>query len=318
MDIEFNNFKEFDIYDVILFILCILLTMYLILSIFVTTEQTTKILCITNDTIDTFDNVIDVNNVNNVNGSESNGSNNVLLMNSYEFDNKIVQQINDIKKQNDQLRNDVTFLQNVMSKLYTTDSNGDYIVNGWFVQFHNVTTNSPNGTVLTEIIRKVYGVPIICFRSRDRYPFLSTPDKPIFFPKSDYIGFRAMTVLKIPKTGYYDFKVLVDDGMRLYFQKVSSNVILNEKNVRSVWNLAIDSWNTQAEVWIYSPKMYLNENEMIMLRADYFEIERYASFCIRLRYYTDNNSTNFTESNLPIKNMFCSLLWNEVPLLGYS
>lgn len=303
---------DFDIYDVILFILCILLTMYLILSIFGTTEQTTTDLYIISDT---FDNVIDVNNIN---GSNDVDRNNVLLMNSYRFDEGIVQQIDAIKKQNNQLRKDVTFLQNVMSKMYTTDSNGDYIVNGWFVQFHNVTTNSPNGIVLTEIIRKVYGVPIICFRSRDRYPFLSTPDKPIFFPKSDYIGFRAMTVLKIPKTGYYDFKVLTDDGMRLYFQKVSSDVILNEKNVRSVWNLMVDSWNTQAEVWIYSPRIYFNENEMIMLRADYFEIERYASFCIRIRYYVDKDSTDFTESNLPVKNMFCSLLWDEVPLLGYS
>lgn len=198
-----------------------------------------------------------------------------------------------------------------------TNTQNEYIMNGWFVQFHNVVTTGPNGIVLTEIIRKLHGVPAICFRARDRLPFLGTPDKPIFFPKADYIGFKAITVLKIPKTGFYDFKVLTDDGIRMYYQKVKSDVFQNEKNLKSPWTLAIDSWIIQAEIWTYSKKVYFNQNDLVMVRLDYCEVGGFSSACIKMRYYESDYDTNFEEFNIPYKSSFCSLVWNEVPQLGF-
>lgn len=231
-------------------------------------------------------------------------------------------QISVLKASNDKLKQDVQTLTNIIGKFYTTDSTGEYIVNGWFVEFHNLL-DAPGGMALGETLQKVYGAPLICFRVKDGYPFLGPPDKPMFFPKQNNIGFRAMTILKIPYTGYYDFKVLTDDGMRLYYQKVSSTVILNEKNVRSPWQMIIDSWLDQAEVWITSKKIYFNQNDLIFIRMDYYQLSGYASACIKLRRYRDDIVTNnpdndhIQEMDLPYKNTYCSLLWSEVPLLGF-
>jgi len=239
------------------------------------------------------------------------------IVNPYGMDHTLETQLKYLKDQNQQMQKRLTYLDNVVSKLYTYDVNGDFVVHGWFVQFHNVTTNSPDGVILTEMISKLYGVPIICFRAQDRYPFLGLPDKPIFFPKANNIGFRAMTLLKFPKTGWYDFKILNEDGMRVYYQPVTANVILNEKNMRSVWKLIINSWTDQAETWVYSNKMYFNQNDLIMVRLDYYALKHYAACCTRMRYYTDGeNSTKFEESDLSGDKIFCSVLWPEVPLLG--
>jgi hypothetical protein len=227
------------------------------------------------------------------------------------------------KHQIDQLENsglktksNLQTLTNVVSKLYTTDMGGDYVVNGWFVQFHNIL-DTPEGVVLGEIIHRIYGAPIICFKTKDSFPFLGYPDKPMFFPKADNIGFRAITILKIPKTGYYDFRSLTNDGMRIFYQKISSDVIFNEKNVRSTWNLCIDSWINQADVWLTSKKLYFNQNDLILVRMDHYELSGYASGCIKLRHYTDDSLNRIEETDLPYENLFCSLLWSEVPLLGF-
>ncbi|VBB18878.1 hypothetical protein YASMINEVIRUS_1410, partial [Yasminevirus sp. GU-2018] len=238
----------------------------------------------------------------------------------HQFDDKVIKRLQAVEKENGELKKDVSFLNNIVSKMYKTDGFGDYVVHGWFVQFHNVMSEGPDGVVLSEIIRKVHGVPKICFRARDGLPFLGTPEKPMLFPKADRIGFKATTILKIPKTGYYDFKVLSDDGVRVYYQKVAFDTILNEKNVRSVWNLAIDSWIEQAETWLYSKKDYFNENDLVMIRMDYYELDGFASACIRMRYHSipdDKTNPEGREFDIPYKNTYCSLLWNEVPLLGY-
>lgn len=233
------------------------------------------------------------------------------------------EQISELRETNDKLKHDVGILTNIISKLYTTDMKGEYIVNGWFIQFHNII-ETPGGLILGELLHKIYGVPLICFRVKEGYPFLGPPNKPMFFPKADNIGLRAMTILKIPHTGYYDFKILTDDGMRLYYQKVTSTVIQNEKNVRSSWDMIIDSWMDQAEVWTTSKKIYFNENDLVLLRMDYYELMGYASACIKLRRYRDDIKTNdpgndhIEEMDMPYKNMFCSLLWSEVPLLGFA
>lgn len=39
-------------------------------------------------------------------------------------------------------------------------------------------------------------------------------------------------MFKIPRTGFYDFRILSDDGLRFYYQPVSANIILNEKKCK--------------------------------------------------------------------------------------
>lgn len=240
----------------------------------------------------------------------------------------IQNEINKLNADNSQLKRDVAYLKNIVLKMYDTDMNGRYIVNGWFVQFYNVDTNDPMGTVLSEPLRKVYGVPVICFRSLDRLPFLGKPDKPMFFPRADKIGFRAMTMMKVPKTGVYDFKLLTDDGSRLYYQQVKSDVMLNEKNVRTSWKTLIDSWADQAELWVYSRKLDLDQNDLILIRLDYYENSGFSSSCLKMRYFpniasvldiktkTDTDANTYTEMDIPYESSYCSLLWSEVPLLG--
>lgn len=230
-------------------------------------------------------------------------------------------QIDQLEKAELRTKANLQTLTNIVNKLYTTDMKGDYVVNGWFVQFHNIL-DTPDGVVLGETVYRTYGAPVICFKTKDSFPFLGYSDRPMFFPKADNIGFRAMTILKVPKTGYYDFKTLTNDGMRIFYQKISSDVIFNEKNVRSTWNLCIDSWIDQADVWLTSKKIYFNQNDLILVRMDHYEISGYASGCIKLRHYVDDLINNdktehIEETDLPYENLFCSLLWSEVPLLGF-
>lgn len=235
----------------------------------------------------------------------------------------LTNEIEVIKQKNKNLTSKLQILSNTIEKTDEIDFNGDYIINGWFVQFHNVI-ETPSGIILGAIIDKIYGASAICFRTKDNYPFLGTPDKPVFFPKADYTGFRASTILKIPKTGYYDFRVITSDGIRLFYQKVTANVIENEKNARSKWIVLINSWIAQAEVWLTTEKIYFNENDLIFIRMEAYELTGYASGCIKYRYYENNikidqiNNDPVKESDLPYKNLFCSLLWTDVPLLGFS
>lgn len=226
-------------------------------------------------------------------------------------------QIDKLRRTQLEMQEKLDSMSNVVKSINELDTKGDYIVNGWFVQFHNVI-DTPSGVFLGEMLNKIYGASIICFRAKEGYPFVGPPDKPLFFPKPDFVGMRAMTVLKIPKTGIYDFKILTDDGMRLYYQKVASSIILNEKNSRTIWTMLIDSWMDQSDAWVTSNKVYFNENELILIRVDYYDLTGYASACIRFRYYLNgsNDDGKVEEMNLPYKQLFCSLLWAEVPLLG--
>jgi hypothetical protein len=236
---------------------------------------------------------------------------------SYRNNRYYQRMIDQNEKDNEDLTKRINKLEGLMLKVYNQDGRGNYIVHGWFAQFFNVI-ESPQGVILGEELTKTYGAPMICFRAKEGYPFLGTPAKPIFLPKSDYIGFRAMTVFKIPKTGFYDFKVLTDDGMRLYYQKTKSSVMANEKNVRNVWNLLIDAWKDQAETWLFSKKLYFNENDLVLLRCDYYELTGYSSACVRVRYYVDGETSDrYEESNLPYDRLFCSLMWSSVPLIGF-
>ena len=215
----------------------------------------------------------------------------------------------DLKSVSDEIQK----INNILNKLYQSDLDGNYLTHGWFVEFHNIIDH-PKGIILGESLGKIHSAPNICFRTKESFPFLGSPENPIYFPKADNIGIRAITVLKIPKTGFYDFRILSDDGLRFYYQKVSANVILNEKNARSQWIMVIDAWVTQAENWKLSKKIFFNQNELILLRMDYYEMGIFATACIKIRYYLDNDQVQ--ESDLPFENTFCSLLWSEVPLLG--
>lgn len=248
---------------------------------------------------------------------------------TWNFPNResIDNQLAAIKEENKKLKRELDNLTVIINKSCVASSEGEYVVNGWFVQFHNLI-ETPGGLVLSELLYKIYGAPVICFRVKEGYPFLGPPDKPMFFPKADGIGFKAMTVLKIPATGYYDFRILTDDGMRLYYQVVASNVVQSEKNVKSAWNLLIDAWFDQAEIWITSKKLYFNQNDLVLVRMDYYELSGYASACVKLRHHKDEHGNGIgniidpnprvEEIDLPYKNTFCSLLWSEVPLLGFT
>ena len=215
----------------------------------------------------------------------------------------------------------ITRLENIVNKLYSHDTNTKFLVHGWFVQFHNAThinttydTNNAN-IILTEMIQKIHGVPVLCSRTQGTVPYVGNPSKQIYFPRTNNIGFRAMTILKVPMTGYYDFKVLTDDGTRFFYQKVNADIIFNEKNIRSEWITAINSWQIQAENWVTSEKIYYNQNDLVLLRLDYFQAEGYASLCLKLRYY---DGDQIKETDLPYAHTYCSLLWTEVPLLGIA
>lgn len=223
--------------------------------------------------------------------------------------NQSVQRVTDIQNINTEIQK----IKDVLDKLYQTNLNGAYLTHGWFVEFHNIIDH-PEGIVLGEGLGKIHSVPSICFRAKESFPFLGSPENPIYFPKADNIGFRAMTVLKIPKTGFYDFRILSDDGLRFYYQKVGANIILNEKNAMSQWIMLIDQWVTQAENWKLSKKIYFDQNELILLRMDYYEMGIFATACIKIRQYMDDQKVQ--ESDPPFENTFCSLLWSEVPLLG--
>ena len=147
---------------------------------------------------------------------------------------------------------------NLLDKLYKKDVLGDYITRGWFVQVHNVIS-TPHAITLGANISRHHGVRRICFRAQNNFPFLGVPEDPLFLPKAEFIGFRAMTIFKIPKTGYYQFRTLSDDGSRLMYQLVNSDAILDERNVRGLWNGIFDNWRFQTETWQTSQKYYFNQ-----------------------------------------------------------
>jgi PA14 domain-containing protein len=212
---------------------------------------------------------------------------------------------------------------NVIDKLYKRDVMGDYKTRGWFVQVHDVIS-TPHGITLGAELTKFHGIRRICFRAHQNFGFVGVPQDPYFLPKTEFVGFRAMTIFKIPKTGYYDFKVLSDDGSRLMYQVVDSDVMLNEKNIRSLWKPLIDSWRFQAETWKHTPKLYFNQSDLVLLRFDHFQADGNSGACIKVRYsqveddFTNNDNNrlqdNFDDFNYA--DLHCSLLWSHVPLMG--
>ena len=223
--------------------------------------------------------------------------------------------IRELKEHVKRLETKVDYSYGIIKKVYEKDTNGEYMTNGWFVIFHDIL-ETPNGVVLSSPINREYGVKNICFRSRDADPYLGHESDPVLFPKSDKVGFRAMTIWKVPKTGTYDFKVLTDDGMKLFYQKVNTEIIKSERYARNEWTPLIDAWNDQAETWLTSDKLNLNQSDMILLRMDYYENSVFASACIKVRYH--ESTTSVEETMLPEKDIFCSLVWNHIPILGYS
>jgi hypothetical protein len=233
---------------------------------------------------------------------------------------------------------------NMISRLNGRDFLGNYKTRGWFVQVHEMMV-TPNGLILLgSEITNYHGVSKICFRSQNNLPFLGTPQNPIYLPKTNNIGFRAMTIYKIPKTGYYDFRILSDDGSKLMYQVVDNGVkqigyshnheemynpdiMTNEKNIRNTWTPIIDQWKFQTETWKTSKKLYFNQSDMVLLRFDHFQADGNSAACIKVRYsqvesdLTNNNDDAELEGDyedLKLKDMHCSLLWSNVPLMGIN
>lgn len=208
----------------------------------------------------------------------------------------------------------------ILSKLYKKDIEGaDYISSGWFVQVHDVL-QTPYGISMGAAISVFYGVPNLCFRS-DSFPFVGSVDKPIYLPKSSNVGFRAMTIYKIKKTGYYDFRIGSDDGSRLSYQIVNPDVLLDEKNIRRRWIKLIDMYSnvvTQAEKWKNSGSTYFNKSDLVLLRFDYFQIVGSSAACIKVAYsessQSSQSSKNYTD--LDLADISCSDLWSAIPLMG--
>lgn len=211
---------------------------------------------------------------------------------------------------------------NLLEKLYKKDVLGDYMTRGWFVQVYDVIS-SPHGVTLGAEIDRFHGIRRICFRAQNNYPFLGIPQDPLYLPKPNFIGFRAMTIFKIPRTGYYDFRVLSDDGSRLMYQVVNSDVMIDEKNIRNTWRPLIDQWRFQSETWNYSEQLYFNQSDLVLLRFDYFQADANSTACIKVRYTEVGDEANqdmeekgnmFDDFN--VGDMYCSLLWSNVPLMG--
>jgi hypothetical protein len=273
-------------------------------------------------TIENYYNYYNIRNTDIINGTP-NGALNLVADTQSKIEN-LEYKIKMLKHKDNLMNKKSQTLINKLSNIYITDPSGDYIVNGWFAQYHNVI-DTPSGVILAEVLGKVYGVPIICFRSGFRYPFLGYADSPFLLPKSAFIGFRAMTLFKVDKTGIYDFKVYTDDGTRLYVAKTSPDILLDEKNMKTAWNLCIDSWFDQAEVWalVSEQKFRFYQNESILIRIEHFhyEVAYDATCCVKFRYYHDETKLyddTIIEQDLPYNNIFCSLMWSEVPLFGYT
>jgi PA14 domain len=215
---------------------------------------------------------------------------------------------------------------NLLEKLYKKDVLGDYMTRGWFVQVHDVIS-TPHGVSLGAEVDRFHGIRRICFRAQNNFPFLGIPQDPMYLPKSEFIGFRAMTIFKVPRTGYYNFRVLSDDGSRLMYQVVNSDVMIDEKNLRDTWTPLIDQWRFQAETWNYSQKLYFNQSDLVLLRFDYFQADANSTACIKVRYSEvkedsqDDNRDNRIDQDksyddFSIGDLYCSLLWSHVPLMG--
>ncbi len=219
-----------------------------------------------------------------------------------------MKRIDNLEENVSDMKNKLSLLENITLKMYEDDINGDFIANGWFVSTHNVV-DTPYGIELSTELKKFYAVKRICFKVKSGFPFLGLESDPTFIQRADKIGFRAMTVFKIPKTGTYTFSLLTDDGARLFYQKVNSRIMYNERNARSTWNYAINAWFPQSETQYKSEQLSFNENDLILLRLDWFDYAMYSTCCLKI-------IVDGVETDLPIKNLFCSLIWLDVPLIG--
>jgi len=280
--------------------------------------------CTSDESTENFYNYYNIRNTDIMNGTPDGAL--TLVMDTRSKMQDLENKINILKQKTDDLDKNSQTLDK-LSNMYVSDPGGEYIINGWFAQFHNVI-NTPGGVILAEVIGKVYGVPIICYRSGFRFPYLGYADRQIVLPKNAYVGFRAMTLFKVDKTGIYDFKIYTDDGTRLYVTKPTPGILLDEKNVKTTWNMCIDSWFDQSEVWalISKQKFRFYQNELVLIRMEHFhyEVAYKATACVKLRYFPDetkiynDDDQSIIEQDLPYNNIFCSLLWSEVPLLGYT
>lgn len=236
-----------------------------------------------------------------------------------------IRRLDKLEKQVDEMDLQQSYNTNTIRRLYKHDNVGNYRTRGWFVQVHDFIVTANGLILLGGEITRFHGVPRICFRSQNNLPFLGTPQNPIYLPKYNFVGFRAMTVYKIPKTGYYNFRILSDDGSRLMYQVVDSDVMLSEKNIKNTWQMLIDQWKYQTETWKASEKIYFNQSDMVLLRFDHFQAEGNSAACIKVKYSrVDNDLTNNNDDaelegdyeDLKLIDMHCSLLWSNVPLMG--
>jgi hypothetical protein len=225
------------------------------------------------------------------------------------------QRIIDLEKRTNELENKYTYIQNVMKKVYDNDFDGQYIVNGWFIMVNNVL-KTPDMIILGEVINRYYGVKKICFSVQGGFPYFGERNEPIYLGKQEKIGFRAMTVFQMPETATIRFRVSTDDGMRIYYQKVDLAIIRNEKFVRLGWSVLIDQWKHQAEETYTSEHLHFNENDLILFRIDWFKYTGNATACIKL--VIDRKDKGEEVIDMPLKNTFCSLLWNHIPLMGVN
>lgn len=226
-----------------------------------------------------------------------------------------VQRIDKLEDNMDHVKSKLDFVNTITNKMYESDLSGNYIANGWFVTTHNVV-NTPYGIELSSLLKKFYAIKDICFKVKSGFPFLGYESDPIFLQKQEKIGFRAMTVFKIPKTAKYTFTLSTNDGGRLFYQKVYSNILFNEKNARSKWNYIINAWFPQSETYYMGEQLEFNESELVLLRLDWYTYALYSTCCIKVIINDNTPNAQLTEINLPIDNLFCSLVWADIPLMG--
>ena len=228
-----------------------------------------------------------------------------------------VRRLNDMENRLNHVQSEQILNTNILTKLYKKDALGDYISPGWFVAVNNVVSN-PHGVSLGSVIERHYGVPRICFRAQNAFGFLGYPQDPTYLPKGEFVGFRAMTIFKIPKTGWYKFKILSDDGAKLMYQKVDAPAMQSQDNIYSDWNLLVDQWRFQSETWGHTKVMHFDQSDLVLLRFDYFNAGRNATACIKVAYTEREKDIKSQDeyTDIDFADTYCSKVWTTVPIMN--
>lgn len=281
----------------------VILFVFLILLIFIIIYDTTN-----NDKIDNF--TINKNRYINQNTNEVRY---IVQKNKLNVNRINTDEVNSMRDELNKMYNSIEDIDNNIKNRFSYDYRNDKtVINGWFVIVYELGQTPMTSRHLGVVIDKVHGIKRLCFRSQIGdvpFPFLNSPDKPYFLPKSEKVGLRALTLYKVPKNASYKFRLISDDGSLLSMARVKSNV-LKDLKINGMWNLLISNWDFQAETTKTSEEVKLVESEFILLRVDYFQNRGQSALCLKVSI--DDSEFKDIDHN----STYNSLNWNNIPLLN--